>query len=495
MSNVPAPTLHEGKVTKAMLEELLAILEPSQKPESAEPLLHVANAKHNAPETLEEITKLKAALECLSPDMLRGDGSINLEDPDGPNWLGCIWAIASLNWDSGQGIAEQWSMKSDRYTEDGFEAAWKAYNPNHPNPIGIGSLYKLAEIQEFKSHGSSIFKEDQERQPVTHAATKQSYNFLTTEQLLQLPPTVWRVKGLLPDCGLAAIYGPSGSGKSFLVIELIARIANGDLFYGLKTKPCPVVYVALEGVGGIAKRIEAYEQHYKTKLPDTFRVVTDHLSLFNADSITFSAAVKDAGLEAGVIVIDTLAQSAPGSDENSSADMGTIISNAQHIQRATNSLVILVHHTGKDTSRGARGHSSLIAALDAAIEVKRTADGRDWAIAKAKDGVDGISHLFKLEVVELGTDEDGDPITSCVAVSDVFRKSSPAQPKGSNQLAILNVIKAQFQVGDMVKQSEMDAIIESTLSSTRAKQRGKEALEKLVELGHLRKASNGYELS
>jgi RecA-family ATPase len=88
------------------------------------------------------------------------------------------------------------------------------------------------------------------------------------------------------------------------------------------------------------------------------------LSLFNSEAKIFAAAVKEAGLDVGVIVIDTLAQSAPDSDENSSADMGTIISNAQLLQRETNGLVVLIHHTGKDASRGARGHSSLYAALE-----------------------------------------------------------------------------------------------------------------------------------
>lgn len=65
----------------------------------------------------------------------------------------------------------------------------------------------------------------------------------------------------------------------------------------------------------------------------------------------------------------------------------------------TDGLVVLVHHTGKDTAQGMRGHSSLFAALDGAIEVKRNNAGRTWTVAKTKDGEDGKTTAFKLLVL------------------------------------------------------------------------------------------------
>ena len=80
----------------------------------------------------------------------------------------------------------------------------------------------------------------------------------------------------------------------------------------------------------------------------------------------------------------------------------------------TGGLVVLIHHTGKDATKGLRGHSSLFAALDAAVEVSRDGERREWKVAKSKDGQDGDEHPFRLEVVELGEDGDGEPVTSCV---------------------------------------------------------------------------------
>jgi hypothetical protein len=352
----------------------------------------------------------------------------------------------------------------------------------------------------MKSSGPFVFEQDREAQKSLSGQTDtipaSPYTFLTTEQLRSLPPTKWRVKGLFPDKGLASIYGPSGSGKSFLALDLMAAIVLGTGFYGSKTNHCPVVYVALEGTGGIAKRVEAYETHHNIKLPNTFRIVTEMLSLFTSEAEIFAEAINQEGLNEGVIVIDTLAQSAPGSDENSSADMGRIISNAQLLQRETNGLVVLIHHTGKDASRGARGHSSLFASLDAAIEVKRPASGREWHRAKVKDGEDGVVTSFRLEHVLLGTDEDGDDISSCVAVSDLFRKLPLAQPKGKNQKAVLDALLLKFDTGAMISTDEALAAAKAALpkQTSNILERAKEAIIGLVEIGRLDSTDKGYAL-
>ena len=340
-----------------------------------------------------------------------------------------------------------------------------------------------------KAQQLPLFDEPHEQEQVI----KERFRFWAASELHTRKPIEWRVKNILPKRGLAAIYGASGSGKTFLVLDLLSRISLGLKFYGHKTTPCPVIYVCLEGLSGVSNRIKAWEQFHHQSLPDTFRIMPDQLSLASQDAQQFALAVSMNKLDGGVIVIDTLNQSAPTADENSSKDMGTIIQNAQTIERLTDSLVILVHHTGKDTSRGLRGHSSLLATLDAAIEIKRGALGREWALTKAKDAENIAGQFFLLESVPLGVDEDGAPISSCVVRPDqsaVFRKPPP---KGKNQIIVYDALQQLLVNAGSIPRTELTDQMKPKFGGDPKRQgaRVKEAIEGLLGSGHIFETETG----
>jgi hypothetical protein len=270
------------------------------------------------------------------------------------------------------------------------------------------------------------------------------FNLLTPADLEKLPPVQWRVKGVLISEGIGALFGASGSGKSFLVIDLLAAVAAGRDWFGYRVTPCPVLYVGLEGESGIAQRIQAHQKK-NGSLSDGFRFLLQSLDIrIAADRADLVRAARAAGFSNGILAIDTLNRAAPGADENDSAAMGLIIGALKALQAELGGLVLAVHHTGKNVAKGLRGHSSLHAALDAAIEVSRDGDRREWKLNKAKDGEDGEARPFRLEVVEVGTDEDGEPITSCVIASEekadeAFRRVLP--PKSGNQKIIWDALK------------------------------------------------------
>jgi hypothetical protein len=244
------------------------------------------------------------------------------------------------------------------------------------------------------------------------------YKLMTAEEIAALPPIKWLVRGILPAEGLAAIYGASGSGKSFLALDLLATVARGEPWFDHKTAPCPVTYVALEGEAGLSQRVRAYEARHGA-LPVKVRFVAQPLNLLTVQDITdLASAVGAAGGGGGAICIDTLNRASTGSDENDSKDMGRIIDAAKQLQQSVGGLVLLVHHSGKDASKGLRGHSSLHAALDAAIEVTKTEHQRSWRTTKSKDGRDDKAACFKLETIVLGSDHEGQVIDSCVVVPD-----------------------------------------------------------------------------
>ena len=172
-------------------------------------------------------------------------------------------------------------------------------------------------------------------------------------------------------------------------------------------------------------------------------MIAADFNLLKTDYVAaLTKAIQEADCPGAVIVIDTLNRATPGADENSSEDMGLAIEGAKVLQKKVGGLVMLIHHTGKDTTRGMRGHSSLFAALDSAIEVVRTGDQRSWKVAKSKDGEDGKEVPFELEVIHLGIEIDGDDmssITSCV-INEVVGENlkskhlTPQQRQGMDSL-------------------------------------------------------------
>jgi len=245
------------------------------------------------------------------------------------------------------------------------------------------------------------------------------FPLLGSEELRSLPAMTWLIKGILPSSGIGAFYGESGSGKSFLAIDMAAAIAEGRKWFGHRVVSARVVYVCLEGEAGFRTRVLAWEKHNGRPIPDTFKAILETFKLNDKQDVEDLATVLLTKENTGaLIILDTLNRATPGADENSSKDMGEIISNTKKLQQLVGGLVLLVTHTGKDRTKGIRGHSSLIAALDAAIQVTREGERREWINTKAKDGKDSLVHPFRLEVTALSIDEDGEPISSCVISTD-----------------------------------------------------------------------------
>ena len=276
------------------------------------------------------------------------------------------------------------------------------------------------------------------------------FHLLTPEELAALPVGDYRIKHVLPSAGVAVIYGAPKSGKTFLVLDAAGAITEGRPWFGYRARSCAVVYIGLEGQAGLTQRWQAYSRIKAQSRRGELRFVTAPLSILaSGDLAELADAVRAADCAGGVVIVDTLNAASPGADENSSVDMGRIIDGAKQLQREVGGLIWLVHHSGKDTGRGLRGHSSLTGAVDAIIEVTRdeSGDRREWRVERAKDGPESDPWPFTLSVVELGEDEDGDPLTSCV-IEPREREETPRtkrKPPGGNQKLALKAIEVALK--------------------------------------------------
>lgn len=254
-----------------------------------------------------------------------------------------------------------------------------------------------------------------------------NFTVVSVKDFMAVSPPTWAVKNVLPQAGMAMIFGKSGAGKSFFALDLMLAIARGAEWCGLKTKPLRVVYVVAEGVSGFRNRLVAYEQYHGIDMTRvSVQIIPQTPNLCVDDDKALIQAIKAKG-GVDIVVIDTLAQASAGANENSAEDMGAVLKRCQNVQAALGGLVVLVHHTGKDEARGARGWSGLKAAMDTEIEVSATMNGgmktMEGRVTKQKDGEDGKAFPFRLQQVVLGEDEDGEVITSCVVdFDDSYRK-------------------------------------------------------------------------
>jgi hypothetical protein len=241
--------------------------------------------------------------------------------------------------------------------------------------------------------------------------------------LHNLPKRQALIEGFLDCTALSVMFGPSGCGKTFFTLDLAAHVAFGRLWRGRAVLKGAAVYVAPEGGYGILERLTAFSCQYGIDPKDVpLYVVPDPIDLCNSETDIdlllghLANLPKDQPLR--LLAIDTVSRALAGGNENSSDHMGTLIKRCDSLRASTGAHVMLLHHTGKDQSLGARGHSSLKAAVDTEIEMKWDKEGQSGlaTVTKQRDSRTEGAFAFTLGEVDVDLRANGSPVTSCVVV-------------------------------------------------------------------------------
>lgn len=243
------------------------------------------------------------------------------------------------------------------------------------------------------------------------------------------------VKGWLDKGCLTVVFGQSNVGKSFFALDLAHHISKGRTWGNRRVNKGNVLYIAAEGGSSFPNRVSALDD------PEFWII---------AAPVTFAGKSSDAGsmvqmvqhlasqtCKFDLIVVDTLSRVMGDGDENTAPDIADLVKNLDVLRRGTGSNIMLIHHSGKDIARGARGHSSLRAAIDTEIELTRDEAGVITAeVTKQRDGPTGYKFAYSLRQIELGRDQDGDPVTTCLVEPINSRETDRAQVSGPALVAL-----------------------------------------------------------
>jgi hypothetical protein len=194
----------------------------------------------------------------------------------------------------------------------------------------------------------------------------------------------WLIDGLIEQSDLGLIFGASGGGKSFVVLDMAYCIAAGIPYHGRNTKKTGVLYVCGEGHSGLQKRIKAIHiDKGCTELPNIHITTVPAAFIDESSAIAIQNTIKAIG-NIGVVFVDTFHRNLGNGDENSAKDIAKFLQNIDLYLRSIGVAVIPVHHSGNDSSGRSRGSSSIRAAMDVEYEVKQDADTNIITVTNTK---------------------------------------------------------------------------------------------------------------
>lgn len=205
--------------------------------------------------------------------------------------------------------------------------------------------------------------EESKAQPAQHNTKR--FRFQTLEERANLPPPSWLIQDMIPDKAVTMMFGPGGGGKTFVALRLGLDLAKTGR---------RVAYVMGEGGTGPDQRVKAWRTLTDTPGSIPFTIVDEMpQAVDEAGMIEFSQAAAE--FKPDLLILDTFAWFALGVKENDASEMMKAVRALTTLAREQGCAVLVIHHTGKDASRGARGSDALLFGINAALEVQSDMQG------------------------------------------------------------------------------------------------------------------------
>ncbi|MDP2374266.1 bifunctional DNA primase/polymerase [Reyranella sp.] len=264
--------------------------------------------------------------------------------------------------------------------------------------------------------------------------------FLTLDELLELPPPQWLVRGLVPLESVGVLYGPSGSLKSFLAFHLAACCTTGqDAFAGRPCKDADSFYIAAEGGHGFKLRAGAWIKHHGVK-PERLHLLPGSVFLDRegeAEKLAEEINGRSLSDDRKLIVVDTLSANFTGKENTD--DVAGFLRRCSMLAKKCKATVLIVHHTGKDGAKEERGHYSIRANADFSIRMDRTRTGAKVEVQKLKDADAGSALHLRAVPIEVAPGQEFSSSLVLVEEPAAVRDFNEIEGRGAEMIEILLV--------------------------------------------------------
>lgn len=238
---------------------------------------------------------------------------------------------------------------------------------------GAGSVQEVGGVKDVLSllHSEQEYRAWCNGEDPRTVELPTGFNWVTLDELAVMEPPSQLIEGHIFDGSLCTVYGPSGVGKTFFVVDLAMSVATGLDWHGCKVNAGPVAYIIAEGLPGLGQRVRAWLAAHKTPTPD-IHFLPHAVQFLEWESVRRLVADLKAW-QPKLVVVDTLGRSIVGADQNSATDLGIFVDACGQIQQETQATVITIHHTGHDRTRE-RGSTALRDGCDTMVRIQADGD-------------------------------------------------------------------------------------------------------------------------
>lgn len=396
------------------------------------------------------LKKIKESLNRLDPDEDRGQ------------WIMVGMSLYHQFKGDVEGLSlwDKWSSRGAKY-RDGRdqtpEEKWPGFEANikKTNPVTFASVLRLSK----KKRDQHLVDEFWRDAGIDEDSKEKEFELLNLcDTAGVITPLDWLIEGYIPANSLGMLFGRPGCGKSFVALDMTLHIGVGLDWHGNSTSQGGAIYLAGEGFLGLKQRQQAWLNHYgitdfKIKNRYPFYSNVEPVNIYDEKSaIKITQRImrikQETGISPKIIVLDTVATSMPGGDENSTADMTKFI---DHIKRYLmipfKCAVLLIHHAGHQHSDRARGSGVPTAAADYLYLVEGPPMEKGiirptFECKKMKDAEPPNKQFFESEIKNLGLHKNEKGELKDVK-SLVLR---PLENSGVEEISLKGFQKAVFEL-------------------------------------------------